>query len=157
MRTILFEEKFNILIRLSCVFIIFSLGACAPKIGEELSNSFDNPEFQSEAQVRVKNSDKEKEIRKNKNKKNKKNKDEQNKIKKVLRTEEKFPKKIKKFAFTPKPYRIIIKLSAANPASPSEAVTNALIKAGVRFEVEMIERLEDKDDLKGSIKRGVRR
>tara|TARA_Y100001968_G_scaffold312824_1_gene336391 strand:+ start:442 stop:948 length:507 start_codon:yes stop_codon:yes gene_type:complete len=51
--------------------------------------------------------------------------------------------------FTPQPYRITIKLSGANPSSPAESVTNALIKAGVRFEVERIERIDiqNKNDL----------
>ena len=55
------------------------------------------------------------------------------------------------------PYRIIIKLSGANPSSPSEIVTNALIKAGVEFEVEMIERVYQDLDKNPSYKRGIRR
>lgn len=39
------------------------------------------------------------------------------------------------------PYRIIIKLSGADPSAPAEAVTQALRQAGVRFEVETIERV----------------
>ncbi len=49
--------------------------------------------------------------------------------------------------FTPQPYRITIKLSGANPSAPAETVTNALRKAGVRFEVEKIERVEEKPSL----------
>ena len=41
----------------------------------------------------------------------------------------------------PRPYRITIKLSEADPSAPAEAVTKALRMAGVIFEVEMIERL----------------
>lgn len=41
----------------------------------------------------------------------------------------------------PAPYRITIQLPAADPAAPAEAVTEALRAAGVRFEVEMIERI----------------
>ncbi len=44
--------------------------------------------------------------------------------------------------FVPQPYRITIKLSGANPSAPAETVTRALRKAGVQFEVEMIERVE---------------
>ena len=46
--------------------------------------------------------------------------------------------KIKKFK--PQPYRIIIRLSSANPAAPAEAVTKVLREAGIEFEVEKIER-----------------
>ena len=52
--------------------------------------------------------------------------------------------------FTPQPYRITIKLSGANPSAPAETVTKALRTAGVSFEVEMIERIEDESALKDS-------
>jgi len=42
---------------------------------------------------------------------------------------------------TPAPYRVTIKLPAADPSSPAEAVTDALRQAGVAFEVETIERV----------------
>ncbi len=45
--------------------------------------------------------------------------------------------------FTPQPYRIIIKLSEANPSAPAEVLTRTLRKAGVVFEVEKIERYFD--------------
>ncbi|MEB3184489.1 MAG: hypothetical protein VKM97_01250, partial [Cyanobacteriota bacterium] len=41
----------------------------------------------------------------------------------------------------PAPYRVTIKLPAADPSAPAEVVTQALRAAGVRFEVEMIERV----------------
>ena len=50
---------------------------------------------------------------------------------------------IKQVNFKPQPYRIILKLSAANPSAPAETVTEALRKAGVQFEVEKIERFEE--------------
>tara|TARA_Y100001978_G_C23653983_1_gene414994 strand:- start:643 stop:1020 length:378 start_codon:yes stop_codon:yes gene_type:complete len=51
----------------------------------------------------------------------------------------------KKIVFNPRPYRIILRLSGANPSAPAETVTEALRKAGVQFEVEKIERFnEDK-------------
>ena len=56
--------------------------------------------------------------------------------------------KIKNIAFTPRPYRITIKLSGANPSAPAETVTNALRKAGVKFEVERIERVNLQDSIK---------
>ena len=42
---------------------------------------------------------------------------------------------------TPAPYRVTIKLPAADPSSPAELVTDALRQAGVAFEVETIERV----------------
>ncbi len=48
----------------------------------------------------------------------------------------------KKTIFNPQPYRIIIRLSGANPSAPAETVTEALRKAGVQFEVEKIERFD---------------
>ena len=42
---------------------------------------------------------------------------------------------------TPSPYRVTIKLPAADPSAPAEVVTEALRAAGVAFEVETIERI----------------
>ena len=42
----------------------------------------------------------------------------------------------------PVPYRITLKLPQADPAAPAESVTQALRAAGLRFEVEMIERVQ---------------
>jgi hypothetical protein len=44
-------------------------------------------------------------------------------------------------ALAPAPYRLVLRLPAADPAAPSEAVTEALRAAGVTFEVETIERV----------------
>ena len=41
----------------------------------------------------------------------------------------------------PTPYRLLLRLPAADPAAPAEAVTRALRAAGILFEVETIERL----------------
>jgi hypothetical protein len=41
----------------------------------------------------------------------------------------------------PAPYRVTIKLPAADPSAPAEAVTKALRSAGLAFEVETIERV----------------
>ena len=63
-------------------------------------------------------------------------------------------KSIKKKTFNPQPYRIILRLSGANPSAPAETVTEALRKAGVQFEVEKIERFEEENSSKNtSIKR----
>ncbi len=50
--------------------------------------------------------------------------------------------KAKEVSFSPQPYRIIIRLSGANPSAPAETVTKALRNAGILFEVERIERFE---------------
>ena len=56
------------------------------------------------------------------------------------------PRKLtKEILFNPQPYRIILRLSGANPSAPAETVTEALRKAGVQFEVEKIERFDDGD------------
>jgi hypothetical protein len=39
------------------------------------------------------------------------------------------------------PYRVTLQLPGADPSAPAEAVTEALRAAGVRFEVETIERI----------------
>ena len=41
----------------------------------------------------------------------------------------------------PRPYRITIRLAAADPAAPAESVTDALRSAGIGFEVETIEKI----------------
>ena len=43
----------------------------------------------------------------------------------------------------PSPYRVTIRLPTADPSAPAEALTRALRGAGVPFEVETIERMED--------------
>ncbi len=60
-------------------------------------------------------------------------------------------------SFVPQPYRITIKLSGANPSEPAQTVTRALIKAGVQFEVERIERINSQKSIKVSPLGGARR
>jgi len=85
-----------------------------------------------------------------------KNVNVQKKIKKINliankdRPSQKSTNSIKKVIFKPQPYRIILRLSGANPSAPAETVTEALIKAGVEFEVEKIERFNEKKLLKDS-------
>lgn len=43
----------------------------------------------------------------------------------------------------PAPYRVTIKLPAADPSAPAEVLTQALRAAGLAFEVETIERVSD--------------
>ena len=61
------------------------------------------------------------------------------------RFSQKSSKSIKKIIFNPQPYRIILRLSGANPSAPAETVTEALRKAGVQFEVEKIERFDEEN------------
>ncbi len=62
--------------------------------------------------------------------------------------------KKQKAVFSPQPYRIIIRLSEANPSAPAESVTRVLREAGIIFEVEKIERSPKGDSLKGKSKEG---
>ncbi len=59
-------------------------------------------------------------------------------------------KSITKVIYKPQTYRIILKLSGANPSAPAETVTEALRKAGVEFEVEKIERFDENKLFKDS-------
>ena len=43
----------------------------------------------------------------------------------------------------PAPYRVTIKLPAADPSAPAEVLTQALRAAGLAFEVETIERVSN--------------
>ena len=61
------------------------------------------------------------------------------------RLSQKSSKLVKKTIFNPQPYRIILRLSGANPSAPAETVTEALRKAGVQFEVEKIERFDEEN------------
>ena len=56
---------------------------------------------------------------------------------------------------TPAPYRVTIKLPAADPAAPAERVTEALRAAGVSFEVETIERVKPGGDGYGTPQRSA--
>ena len=159
----LFEKFF---IRLFLITLLFPLQSCSKtSIGEKLENSFDiieNPILSpSTTQIQVQK--KLKEITKNESSKNvneEENQDIQvnitknNLISNNDRPPQKSTKSIKKVIFNPQPYRIILKLSGANPSAPAETVTNALRKAGVEFEVEKIERFDEVNLLKDtSLKR----
>ena len=132
-------------------------------IGEKLENSFDitenlkpldktntklqKPNEKTKIKSRIKDDKKE-------NKNNFGNIIKENSISNKDRLSEKSTKSMRKKIFNPQPYRIILKLSGANPAAPAETVTEALRKAGVQFEVEKIERFYEENLLKGtSLKR----
>jgi len=130
-------------------------------IGEKLENSFDvmdNPKNLDKSN-KIKVTKRLNEIKKNKS--NKKDYQELNenlqvsiKQNNLTSNKDKFSQKstkqIKKVIFNPQPYRIILKLSGANPSAPAETVTKALRKAGVEFEVEKIERVDEKSLLMNS-------
>ena len=156
MRFLLSKNLVKILAGNYFIFILMLLQGCNPNnIGQELSNSFDQPGIQNNSNSKSRDIEEkipakriESSIPRNLTEKSKKSNKSTNK-RKLLG--------LKKVTYTPRPYRITIKLSGANPSSPSQSVTNALIKAGVKFEVEMIERIEEDKVLNDSSKRGIRR
>tara|TARA_Y100001968_G_scaffold280954_1_gene277872 strand:- start:105 stop:554 length:450 start_codon:yes stop_codon:yes gene_type:complete len=124
-------------------------------IGEKLENSFDiieNPTIsKSTSKLKVQKKLIEiKEIKSSKKAYDEENENVQvnitnkNSISNKYIPPQKSAKSKKKVIFNPQPYRIILKLSGANPSAPAETVTKALRQAGVDFEVEKIERFDDK-------------
>ena len=138
-------------------FFLLFIQACSIKqFGENLSNNFDYPQesnVKSSIDENLDNSEKNLENKKSIERKSKdlsKNIDlnsgqvfENKKFKRKSSSN-----KFKVADFKPLPYRVIIKLSGANPAAPAETVTKALRQAGIKFEVEKIERFDIKSDTK---------
>tara|TARA_B100000579_G_scaffold346709_1_gene299634 strand:- start:1628 stop:2095 length:468 start_codon:yes stop_codon:yes gene_type:complete len=149
-------------IRLFLLASLLPLQSCSNTIiGEKLENSFDindDPQISKiNTKIKVKSKLNEiKKIRSNNNNNDEENVDEQldftknNSISNKDRFSQASTKSMKKVIYKPQPYRIILKLSGANPSAPAETVTEALIKAGVEFEVEKIERLDEKKLFKDS-------
>ena len=130
-------------------------------IGKKLENSFDTNEnlikleniSKAEEPKKTKQIKKVKLSRIDENKENEKTQEnivKENLISSKDRFNQKITKSAKKVIFNPQPYRIILRLSGANPSAPAETVTKALRKAGVQFEVEKIERFEAESLLKDS-------
>ena len=130
-------------------------------IGEKLENSFDLEENSTVLDDTAKAKDlnklkKLKKVKLNNTYNFKENKNINGDIKKENSTaikdrfSQNLNKSTKKVIFTPQPYRIILKLSGTNPSAPAETVTKALRKAGIQFEVEKIERFEEKNFSKDS-------
>ena len=150
------------LIRLLLIVVLLPLQSCSNTlIGQKLENSFDTTEDSIELEKTTKAKDKNKlkgiekikltKIDSDRQTKNiKGNTTKENLISNKDRFSKKSTKSIKTVIFNPQPYRIILKLSATNPSAPAETVTKALIKAGVQFEVEKIERVEEENLLKDS-------
>ena len=155
-------------LRLIFFVILITLQSCSnTRLGEKLESSFDVTDSSSTlgdtTEVKAKKKSSEiKTIKLSKNdddKVNKKASDRANLIEdNVMSNKNRFiqkpTKSIKKAIFNPQPYRIILKLSGANPSAPAETVTEALRKAGVQFEVEKIERYNEENLLNdASLKR----
>ena len=150
----------KILIRLFLIVTLFPLQSCSDTpIGEKLENSFDltqNPKnsektnnklqkFNETIKTKSKIKDEKEEIENDVD-----NMIKGNSISKKDRLSQKSTKFIKNTIFNPQPYRIILRLSGANPSAPAETVTEALRKAGVQFEVEKIERFDQEDFTKNT-------
>ena len=144
------ENKF---IRLFLIAIVIPLQSCSNTlIGEKLENSFDSIDNPLSSAKTNNEPKKQNEIQKIKSRiKDDKKKNEndfgdiikENSTSSEDRLSQKSIKSPKKTIFNPQPYRIILRLSGANPSAPAETVTKALRKAGVQFEVEKIERFDE--------------
>ena len=142
-------------IRLFLIVTLFPLQSCSNTvIGEKLESSFDTPQnLRASGDINIK-SKKQNEmpkitsrikVEKKKNEKDLGEIIKDNSIPNKDRLSQKSSKLVKNTIFTPQPYRIILRLSGANPSAPAETVTKALRKAGVQFEVEKIERFDNGD------------
>ena len=152
----------KIFIRLFLIVTLLPLQSCSNTvIGEKLENSFDiiespktsakttNKPLKLNEKTKIKSI-----IKDDKNENDFANNIKVNSTSNKDRLSQKSNKPIKKTIFNPQPYRIILRLSGANPSAPAETVTEALRKAGVQFEVEKIERFEDENSSKNtSLKR----
>jgi len=142
--SILFEKIF---IRSFLIVTFFLVQSCSNTlIGEKFENSFDIPDNLNTSNKKNNNkpqkSNEETKIKpriKDDNKNNFGNIIKENSISNKDRLSQKSSQSKKKTIFNPQPYRIILRLSGANPSAPAETVTEALRKAGVQFEVEKIE------------------
>jgi len=144
-------------INLALALIIFSIlqGCSKSIIGTQLSNSFDSapeqkttiPEEENllKSNIKERKTDSKFIIEKN----TKKEKQIISRSRKINLNNRK-REEGKKIIFNPQPYRITIKLSAANPSAPAETVTKALRTAGVAFEVEMIELINNQSVIDAS-------
>ncbi len=140
-------------IRLFLIVILIPLQSCSNTvIGEKLGSSFDSPQnprasgdmnIKSKKQNEMPKITSRIKVDKKKNEKDLGKIIKENSISNKDRLSQKSIKSVKNTIFTPQPYRIILRLSGANPSAPAETVTKALRKAGVQFEVEKIERFDD--------------
>ena len=148
------------LIRSLLIIILLPIQSCTnTSLGEKLGNSFnstDNPEKLVKTNDKTQQLNQKSKIESKIQENMKENESDfvrnikENSISKSAKISQKSIKSIKKTIFNPQPYRIILKLSGANPSAPAETVTEALRKAGVQFEVEKIERFYEKNFSKDS-------
>ena len=141
------------LIRLFLIVILIPLQSCSNTvIGEKLESSFDtpqNPRASGDINIKSKKQNEMPKITSRIKAEKKKNQKDlgiiikQNSISNKERLSQKSSKLVNNTIYTPQPYRIILRLSGANPSAPAETVTKALRKAGVQFEVEKIERFDN--------------
>ena len=146
----------EIFIRLFLIVSLLPLQSCSnTQIGEKLENSFDTTdnlitsdrtnEKPKKTIEKLQKTNKTTRIKSKTNDKSEENENDyleivkENTISKKDRLSQKSKKKTN---FNPQPYRIILRLSGANPSAPAETVTEALRTAGVQFEVEKIERFD---------------
>ena len=150
----LIEKNF---VRLLIIVNLLTIQSCSNTLlGEKLENSFDSKENPSSSKNINNKSKKTKKLKSQPEIKAEKNDNEKeldgfmkkNSISNKNRLSQKPIKIVNEEIFTPQPYRIIIRLSGANPSAPAETVTEALRKAGVQFEVEKIERFDDRNSSK---------
>ena len=146
------------------IVTFFSLQSCSnTQVGEKLENSFDIIENSKTSEKTNNKPQKINELKKIKSRIKDDKKENENDFGNIIkensisnkdRLRQKPTKSIKKIIFNPQPYRIILRLSGANPSAPAETVTEALRKAGVQFEVEKIERFDEANFLNNtSLKR----
>ena len=156
----------DIFIRLILIVISFFVQSCSNTvIGNKLENSFDGEDRQIfDTDIRKENVEEKVEVKKLERIKSDQNillgkknivQLEKDNIKKrqqqgIQKINEKFARNQDLEKFKPQPYRVILKLSGANPSAPAETVTKALRKAGVKFEVEKIERFTGDFSLENS-------
>ena len=154
----------KIFFRSFLIVTLFSLQSCSNTlIGEKLESSFDimeKPKIPEKTNIKPQEPNEKtkiKSILKDNKKENKNafaNTVKENSISNKDRLIKKTTKSKKKTIFNPQPYRIILRLSGANPSAQAETLTEALRTAGVQFEVEQIERFDEEDLSKdSSIKR----
>ena len=143
----------RIFIKIFICISIIPLQSCSNTlIGEKLENSFDVNTNSISSQKSIngpETTNRIKKIESNKKITKKENKNDFEKIikKNSVSNKDSFIKKStkskKKIIFNPQPYRIILRLTRANPSAPAESLTEALRKADIQFEVEKIERLDE--------------
>ena len=146
------EKKF---IKLFLIAIVLPLQSCSNTlIGEKLENSFalnENPKTSEQTNSQPQKLNEVKIIKSRRKDDEKENDNDfaniikENSTSNKDRPRPKPGKSKKKIIFNPQPYRIILRLSGANPSAPAETVTEALRKAGVQFEVEKIERFDEEN------------